>query len=99
MCRVSLPRVLPVRPLSRPPDLALRPPGSKSITNRALLCAALADGRSELTGVLYADDTWGLLQAGGACLAFVMEEEHPDHLAFKVSGEEFQAAVLAKKGG
>lgn len=34
-----------------------RPPGSKSITNRALVCAALARGRSMLTGVLDSDDT------------------------------------------
>ncbi len=32
-------------------------PGSKSITNRALLLAALADGVSELNGVLLSDDT------------------------------------------
>ena len=35
----------------------IRPPGSKSITNRALVCAALADGTSELTGALDSDDT------------------------------------------
>jgi catechol-2,3-dioxygenase len=38
--------------------------------------------------VLYADDTWGLLEAGGAKIAFVMADQHPNHLAFKVSGEE-----------
>jgi 3-phosphoshikimate 1-carboxyvinyltransferase len=32
-------------------------PGSKSITNRALLVAALADGQSELRGALHSDDT------------------------------------------
>jgi 3-phosphoshikimate 1-carboxyvinyltransferase len=32
-------------------------PGSKSITNRALLVAALADGPSELRGALHSDDT------------------------------------------
>jgi len=40
--------------------------------------------------VLYADDTWALLEAGGARLAFVMADEHPDHLAFKVSAEELE---------
>ena len=35
----------------------IRPPGSKSITNRALACAALADGDSLLTGALKSDDT------------------------------------------
>lgn len=35
----------------------IRPPGSKSITNRALACAALAVGDSLLTGALDSDDT------------------------------------------
>ncbi len=35
----------------------VRPPGSKSITNRALVCAALANGQSLLEGVLDSDDT------------------------------------------
>ncbi|HYP23502.1 MAG TPA: VOC family protein [Actinomycetota bacterium] len=35
--------------------------------------------------VLYADETWGLLEAGGAKLAFVLAEQHPQHLAFAVS--------------
>jgi len=38
--------------------------------------------------VLYADETWGLLEAGGARIAFVTAEQHPDHLAYKVSGAE-----------
>lgn len=40
--------------------------------------------------VLYADDTWGLIEAGGAKLALVTADQHPDHLAFKVSGPELQ---------
>jgi 3-phosphoshikimate 1-carboxyvinyltransferase len=46
----------------------VRPPGSKSITNRALVCAALAKGESTLTGALDSDDTrvmiGGLAQLG-----------------------------------
>ncbi len=46
----------------------VRPPGSKSITNRALVCAALAEGESLLTGALESDDTRvmieGLVQLG-----------------------------------
>jgi 3-phosphoshikimate 1-carboxyvinyltransferase len=38
-------------------DAEVRPPGSKSLSNRALLLAALASGRSLLTGLLDADDT------------------------------------------
>lgn len=49
--------------------------------------------------VLYADDTWGLLDAAGAKLAFVVADEHPDHLAFKVSNLELErlASVHAVK--
>lgn len=43
--------------LPRPPELVWRVPGSKSITNRALVLAALADGESTLEGVLHSDDT------------------------------------------
>ncbi len=42
---------------SGPLQAKIRPPGSKSITNRALVCAALARGESLLTGVLESDDT------------------------------------------
>lgn len=38
-------------------------PGSKSITNRALLLAALSDGVSELSGILISDDTRALIGA------------------------------------
>ncbi len=45
-----------IRPCG-PIDARVCPPGSKSITNRALVCAALADGKSVLEGVLDSDDT------------------------------------------
>ncbi|HVX11274.1 MAG TPA: 3-phosphoshikimate 1-carboxyvinyltransferase [Pirellulales bacterium] len=41
----------------------VRPPGSKSITNRALVCAALAQDRSELSGVLDSEDTRVMVEA------------------------------------
>lgn len=44
-------------------NATLRPPGSKSLTNRALLLAALAKGTSKLTGVLFADDTRRMIEA------------------------------------
>ncbi|MDX6246576.1 MAG: 3-phosphoshikimate 1-carboxyvinyltransferase, partial [Frankiales bacterium] len=50
-------------PLQRPPSASAHPPGSKSITNRALLCAALADGVSTLSGALLADDTHAMIDA------------------------------------
>ena len=52
-----------VRPLLRPPNVAVRVPGSKSHTNRALICAALARGTSRLDGALFADDTEAMVEA------------------------------------
>lgn len=46
-----------ITPVSHPVSGSVRPPGSKSITNRALILAALAGGRSTLTGVLESTDT------------------------------------------
>jgi 3-phosphoshikimate 1-carboxyvinyltransferase len=45
------------QPASGPIDATVRLPGSKSITNRALIAAALADGHSLLTDLLLAEDT------------------------------------------
>ncbi len=43
-------------------DAQVRPPGSKSITNRALVLAALARGDSQLLGPLDSDDTHLMVQ-------------------------------------
>jgi 3-phosphoshikimate 1-carboxyvinyltransferase len=54
--------VLPIHPMG-PVHATVRPPGSKSITNRALVCAALAEGRSSLEGALDSEDTRVMYQA------------------------------------
>jgi 3-phosphoshikimate 1-carboxyvinyltransferase len=46
-----------IEPVAGPLDATVVVPGSKSVTNRALACAGLADGVSTLTGALVADDT------------------------------------------
>lgn len=52
----------------------IRPPGSKSITNRALVCAALARGTSRLSGVLDSQDT-RVMVAGLAALGVRVEAD------------------------
>ena len=59
----DLPDPLPVAPADRPVDATVELPGSKSITNRALICAALASGSSTLRGWLDADDTRAMIGA------------------------------------
>jgi 3-phosphoshikimate 1-carboxyvinyltransferase len=44
-------------PVTRRPSFEIAVPGSKSITNRALVIAALADGTTRLEGALVAEDT------------------------------------------
>lgn len=46
-----------VHKLNAPVDWTVEVPGSKSMTNRALLMAALADGTTTLKGVLFSDDS------------------------------------------
>ena len=46
-----------MQPVTGPIRGTMRPPGSKSLTNRALIVAALARGRSRLSGVLDSQDT------------------------------------------
>jgi len=53
----ALPDLLPIPPFTRPARGAVTLPGSKSLTNRALLLAALCDQPVTLTGALFSDDT------------------------------------------
>jgi 3-phosphoshikimate 1-carboxyvinyltransferase len=55
--------LLEITPVSTPVRGAIRPPGSKSITNRALICAALTDGNSTLTGALDSEDTKVMIES------------------------------------
>jgi 3-phosphoshikimate 1-carboxyvinyltransferase len=63
-------------PIGSPFTATVTPPGSKSLTNRALVLAALADGNSTLTNVLFADDTRVMLD-GLAKLGFQLEIDEP----------------------
>ena len=69
--------------LPRAPELVWRVPGSKSITNRALLLAALAEGTTRLAGVLASDDTAHMRNALEA-LGVTVRDSGPSEL--EVSG-------------
>lgn len=59
----SAPSKLTILPTTAALTGRVMPPGSKSITNRALLVAALAKGTSRLSGALKSDDTRYMAQA------------------------------------
>ncbi len=77
---------LPAALMITPPDHSLvgrvSPPGSKSITNRALLLAALAVGTSRLTGALKSKDTT-LMAAALRQMGVLIDE--PDDTSFVVT--------------
>ena len=52
-----LPECIEIMPIAAETRAIVRVPGSKSITNRALLLAALADGETVLRGALWSEDT------------------------------------------
>ncbi len=51
------------QPATQPLDAVVTLPGSKSITNRALVVSALADGTSLIKGMLLAEDTRRMIEA------------------------------------
>jgi len=54
---MSLPDLIEIVPLDKPVRAEITVPGSKSITNRALILAALADGEVTLQDALWSEDT------------------------------------------
>lgn len=52
-----------MHPVTRPVVGSVRPPGSKSLTNRALVLAALAEGTTTLRGVLDSVDTQVMIES------------------------------------
>jgi 3-phosphoshikimate 1-carboxyvinyltransferase len=74
---------LTIVPPTHPLRGGVAPPGSKSITNRALLLAALATGTSRLTGALKSDDTARMAEA---LREMGVGVEEPDATSFTVTG-------------
>ncbi|MFZ0680978.1 MAG: hypothetical protein WAN07_25020, partial [Candidatus Binatus sp.] len=65
-----------ITPLAGPLDARVVLPGSKSITNRAMVLAALAQGRSVLESVLLSDDTLYMSEALRV-MGFAVEIDEP----------------------
>ena len=81
-----MPAPLPIQPLVRALDHTLSLPGSKSITNRALILAALAAGETHLEGALFSRDTRIMLAA-------------LDLLGFETISNEAAARITVKGQG
>ncbi len=84
------PTVRAIEPLTGPIDAVVMVPGSKSISNRALIGAALAEGESTIVGALDADDTEAMIQ----CLRRLGRDVRADGDTLFVSGGSFQAGPM-----
>lgn len=77
-----------------PVDATVAVPGSKSVTNRALVLAALADGRTRIDGALRARDTEAMV-AGLRALGATVDE---DGAALVVTPGDLQGGVTVHCG-
>lgn len=75
---------LTVTPVDQPLIGRVSPPGSKSITNRALLLAGLAKGTSRLSGALKSDDTRVMSEA---LRLMGVQVDEPDDSTFVVTSD------------
>ncbi len=69
---------------SGPLSAKIRPPGAKSISLRALLCAALAEGESLLVGASQCDDTQAMMDA--LCKLGIEITSDPDAAGLRIVG-------------
>jgi 3-phosphoshikimate 1-carboxyvinyltransferase len=82
----SAPSAVRVSPGAPPPRWELRVPGSKSLTNRALLLAGVASGASRLIAPLVADDTEVMADVLRALGAGIRSVDGPNGPELEVDG-------------
>ena len=86
---VGLPKIIELEPLSEAPTADITIPGSKSITNRALVLAALSKGRTVLRGALWSEDTQVMtecLERLGFQVAVSVDPNEPANRTIAVEG-------------
>jgi 3-phosphoshikimate 1-carboxyvinyltransferase len=77
-----------ITPPTRPFSAAISPPGSKSLTNRALILASLSTGPCTLSNLLFAEDT-RIMLAALESLGFILAINEPAHTVL-VEGQSGQ---------
>jgi 3-phosphoshikimate 1-carboxyvinyltransferase len=87
---MSLPELIEILPLTAPVQAQIVVPGSKSITNRALVLAALASGATTLHGALWSEDTQVMVE-GLRLLGFAVDvtpdTAEPANRTIRVDGQ------------
>src|SRR5262249_56258808 len=93
----SYPDALEIIPLSKPPEATIRVPGSKSITNRALILGALwSKGMDhEIRGALHSEDTEVMIQGLRKLGFHIWSNEDRPEGALHISSEEAEDVIPA----
>lgn len=95
---MALPDLIEIIPLTQPVRAAITVPGSKSITNRALILAALADGEVTLTGALWSEDTQVMTEALRTLGFDVRVENDPAEFCNRTITVKGQGGKIPKAG-
>jgi 3-phosphoshikimate 1-carboxyvinyltransferase len=86
---MPLPSLIEIVPLERPVKAQITVPGSKSITNRAMVLAALAGGETVLQGALWSEDTQVMaecLQKLGFTVSIAPDASEPCNRVITIRG-------------
>jgi 3-phosphoshikimate 1-carboxyvinyltransferase len=81
-----------VHPVNHPINATVELPGSKSLTNRALLIAALAQGKSTIRRALFSDDTHAMHGALSALGIAVDADQHSQTYVVRGEGGQIPAS-------
>ena len=93
---MSLPKLIEIVPLDKPVRAEITVPGSKSITNRALILAALARGGTTLRGALWSEDTQvmaGCLRTLGFEVDVQPDASEPCNRTIRIAGKGGEVAA------
>jgi 3-phosphoshikimate 1-carboxyvinyltransferase len=95
---MALPELIEIVPLTAPVRAEITVPGSKSITNRALILAALADGEVTLTGALWSEDTQVMTEALKTLGFEIKVENDPDEFCNRTITVKGLGGKIPKSG-
>lgn len=93
-----LPDLVEITPPTVPVDASVVLPGSKSLTNRALILAALADGEVTLRGSLWSEDTQAMVHCLRELGFSVDVTPDPDEAANRTLVVEGRCGLIPKAG-
>jgi 3-phosphoshikimate 1-carboxyvinyltransferase len=95
---MALPDLIEIVPLEQPVRAEISVPGSKSITNRALILAALGEGETTLQGALWSEDTQVMVECLQE-LGFMVNVEPDDEEACNRSITVYGKGGVVPPGG